>query len=444
MSLILLALVWVAPTTLFAGKNKQAAAPAAPAEPATVSVDFSNVVFPPPPAVPRLRYLDFYSAQKPETPKAEVKQQKKSGWMDRLAGVTPGSDRPNAPKPRYQLVAPYGLAVDSKGFLYVADTKVGAVFIFNPENNDLEMIRHGADARFRGIFGLAMDDGDTLLVVDGGLHHVLVFDSKHKLRASFGDGDLKDPCGVAIDRENRIVYVADTELDQVLVYDADSYKLLRKIGTAGKNHTLQDPGDFSRPTNVAVDQDGNLFVTDTMNDRVEVFDADGNFIRAFGKNGDGSGDFARPKGIAIDSDGHVWVADAMLNRIQVFTPEGQILMGFGGFGIMPGQFEALTGLTFDQKTNRLFSAEQLLGRVQMFRYISNDEAKAELQRRDAELKKNAEERQAGKFSRSAITAPVASTAPAAAAPLPEASPSAKQEGKISQPEGAQAPPAPPK
>jgi DNA-binding beta-propeller fold protein YncE len=434
-ALVLLALIWVAPANLYGDKKKRkdaTPAPAAPAAPA-VPVDFSNIVFPLPPAVPRLKYLDYFSAQKAEPVKASKKEQKKSSWMDRMAGVDPNSIKnPDAPKPRYQLLAPYGLAVDSHGLLYIADTKVGAIFIFNTENDDLQMIRHGSDARFKAIFGVAMDDNDTLLVVDGAIHHVLVFDAKHKLVASFGESELKDPCGVAIDVENRLVYVADTGLDQVLVYDADSYKLLRKIGTTGKDHTLTDPGNFSKPTNVAVDKDGNLYVTDTLNDRVEVFDADGGFVRAFGKNGDGAGEFARPKGIAIDSDGHVWVADAMLNRVQVFTPEGQVLMGFGGFGILPGQFQALTGMAFDRKNSRIFTAEQLLGRVQMFRYFTNAEARTEIEQRDAELKKKADERDARTKAQAAAVNSAATQVPV------------KNETKVPSPAAGQAVPAPAK
>ncbi len=93
-----------------------------------------------------------------------------------------------------------------------------------------------------------------------------------------------------------------------------------------------------------MDGDGNLFVSDTLNNRVQVFDADGKFIRAFGKAGDGPGYFARPKGIAVDSDGHVWVADAVQDRVQVFTPEGQLLIWMGGNGLLPGQFSSLAGL----------------------------------------------------------------------------------------------------
>jgi DNA-binding beta-propeller fold protein YncE len=95
------------------------------------------------------------------------------------------------------------------------------------------------------------------------------------------------------------------------------------------------------------------------------------------------GNFARPKGIVVDTDGHVWVADAMLNRLQVFTPEGQVLMSFGGYGIGPAQFQALTGMAFDAKRNRLFAAEQIYGRVQMFRYYTDDEARAEIAKRRA-------------------------------------------------------------
>jgi hypothetical protein len=187
--------------------------------------------------------------------------------------------------------------------------------------------------------------------------------------------------------------VANTGTDQVLVYDADTFKLLRKIGTAGKNRTLTDPGDFAAPTNVAVDKDGNLYVADTLNDRVEVFDAEGAFIRAFGKNGDGPGEFTRPKGIAIDCDGHVWVADANLNRLQVFTPEGDLRLIVGGFGWLPGQFQALAGIVID-KQNRVFTSEQYLGRVQMFRYVTNAEAQVEYDRRLAEVAKRAAQKPA--------------------------------------------------
>lgn len=345
------------------------------------ALDLSKIVWPNPPAITRIRYMNYYCAQKPP----EQKQEKKSGWMDRLAGVAVG-DTASKDKRLFQLVTPYGMAVDSKNRLYVADSKVHAIFIFNTETKDLELIKNGEHARFGLVTGLAIDDSDRLYVSDSEMHRVLIFDPQRKVEGMVSQGMLS-PGGLAIDNENRFLYVADAELDQVLVYDADPpYKFIRSIGTGGKAHTLTSPGDFSRPTNVAVDQDGNLFVSDTWNDRVEVFDADGNFIRTFGKAGDGPGYFARPKGIAIDSDGHVWVADSVQDRVQVFTPEGQLLIWMGGHGGLPGQFNAIAGLAID-KNNRVFTSEQYAGRVQMFRYVSDAEAKAELERRQSGEKK---------------------------------------------------------
>ena len=235
------------------------------------------------------------------------------------------------------------------------------------------MIRNGKEARFGLINGLAMDDNDRLFVSDSKMRHVLVFNAQHQQEAIVGTGVLTDPGGMAIDKENRFLYVVDTEKDQVVVFDADSYKVLRTIGTTGKKHTLTDPGNFSLPTNVAVDSDGNLYVTDTLNNRVEIFDAEGTFISEFGKAGDGPGRFARPKGIAVDCDGHIWVVDEVQSRVQVFDREGRLLIYFGEQGPYPGQFQAAYGIAIDQK-NRVIVSEQFPGRVQAFQYVTDAEA----------------------------------------------------------------------
>jgi DNA-binding beta-propeller fold protein YncE len=298
------------------------------------------------------------------------------------------------------------MAVDSKGQLYVADSKVGAIFIFNTETREVELIKNKEHGHFVRIIGLAMDDNDRLFVSDPGLHHILVYNAQHKTEDLITDG-IVEPSGLAIDTQNRLLYVADVKLDQVLVYDADSLKLKHKIGTTGHNHELTTPGDFSKPTGVAVDKDGNLYVADTMNDRVEVFDADGTFIRTWGKNGDGPGYFARPKGVAIDSDGHVWVADGMQDRVQVFTNEGQLLIAMGGHGLLPGQYQGLVNVASDNKRNRIYTSEIYPGRVQEFRYVTDAEAD--------QLRKERELQRAGTTAKpaAALGAPAAAAVPPA-------------------------------
>jgi DNA-binding beta-propeller fold protein YncE len=376
--LVVLSLGLGLPASAFGGKKKKAdAAPKAPPV-----IDYSNIVWPNPPAIARIKYQAFYAAQK--ISQVDTPGTKKQKWMDRLAGTQPTTDNT---KMLFQLAEPYGMAVDSKNNLYVADQKVGAIFIFNTETRDVELLKNKTHGHFVRIIGLAMDDSDRLFVSDPGLHHVLVFNAKHVPEDVITDG-LVTPGGLAIDVENRLLYVADVDQDQVLVYDADTLKLKHRIGTTGHKHELTTPGDFARPSGLAVDRDSNLYVADTLNNRIEIFDGDGNFISTFGKAGDGPGYFSRPKGVAIDSDDHIWVVDGMQDRVQVFNRDAQLLISFGGHGLLPGQFQGLVGITID-KMNRVFTSEIYPGRVQQFRYVTDAEADQLRKQKDASREKTA-------------------------------------------------------
>ncbi|HLY18000.1 MAG TPA: 6-bladed beta-propeller [Bryobacteraceae bacterium] len=342
--------------------------------------DINKIVWPNPPAIARIKFVDLFTGEKVD-PNQFSKQNRrpKQKWMDRLAGAQ-NVNEIDAGKLPFQLIRTYGLAFDSKGRIYAADQGVGAVFIFDPKTKTVEMIRNGKEAHFGLIMGLAIDDDDRMFVSDAKLHRVLVLSSQHEQLASVGMDVLVNPGGLAIDRENRLLYVVDTGNDTVVVFDADSFKKLRNIGKPSRKHTATDPGSFSLPTNVAVDSEGDVYVTDTFNNRVQIFDADGEFLGAFGKNGDGPGHFERPKGIAVDCDRHIWVVDAAQDRVKVFDREGRLLIYFGEHGEYPGRFMGAYGIAID-KENRVAVSETFPGRVQMFRYVNDAEAEAEMARR---------------------------------------------------------------
>lgn len=378
---LLLGLGFPAPAFAKKKKKEEAGAPVVVAP----KQDTSNLIWPAPPNVGRVKYLTYFAGQKIPT-EAEDKaatKAKKQSWMDRVAGVAPEKRKENRMLP-FQLLGPFGMAVNSKGEVFVGDQKVGAIFVFNSENrDDVKLIRNGFEATFGLINGVAFDDDDRIFITDGKLHRVLILDKTYKVLDQIKEG-LVDPVGIAIDTENRLVYVVDTQQDQVFVYDADSLKPKRQLGHVGKKHELTTPGDFSLPTGVALDKDNNVYVTDTLNFRVEIFDADGNFISEFGRHCDGPGCFAHPKGIAVDGDGHIWVADPMLDILQIFDREGQLLAFLGGHGNLLGQFSSLVGVTFDRKSNRVFTSEQYPGRVQAFRYLTDAEAEQLKQEKEAQ------------------------------------------------------------
>ncbi len=392
--LVLLLILGLALPASMYGKDKKKKDAPPPAETPKLDIDTSKLVWPNPPNIARVRWLNYYAGMKIDRTPTETTK-KKQGWMDRLAGAKQEDNTDKLKTFPWQLIGPYGIGIDSKGLVYVADQRVGAVFIFNTETHDTTLIKNGTDAHFGWINGVAIDDGDRLFVSDGKMHRVLIFNPQHQVEGQIVEG-MADPVGMAVDNENRFLYVVDEQQDQVIVYDVDTLKLLRRIGkavTPATKHSLTTPGDFAAPTNVAVDHDGNVYVTDTLNSRVEIFDADGNFISTFGKAGDGPGFFFRPKGIAVDCDGHIWVADEYQDRVQVFNREGQLLTYIGDtHANAPGQFKALVGIAID-KQNRVFTTEQYPGRMQMFRYITDTEADAEKARRQTELAKAAESRQ---------------------------------------------------
>ena len=124
-------------------------------------------------------------------------------------------------------------------------------------------------------------------------------------------------------------------------------------------------GQFNNPAGVAVDPEGNVWVADTFNHRIQKFNSKGEFILKSGSLGAADGQFKEPYGIAADSVGNVWVADTRNHRIQKFNSKGEYLLKFGTKGSGNGQLSSPFGLAFDPAGN-LWVAEQGGARIQKF------------------------------------------------------------------------------
>ena len=287
-----------------------------------------------------------------------------------------------------RIVEPMGIAVSDDGErLYVSDNVQAAVFIYDFAKKTARKIG-GEDKLLASPMQLALDAQENIYVVEQVKKGVSVFDRDGKLLRFITDASIERPTGVAIDNARGKIYVSDTshtksEDHTVKVFDLAG-KFLGKIGK-GKGD-IEDA--FRFPTFLTVDPQGNLYVADTLNSRVQVFDAEGKFVRQIGKRGNAWGQFDKPKGVAVDSFGNVYVTDSGWSNVQIFNAKGQVLLFFGGRGTYPGLMQNPASLTID-KHNRIYVGDMLNHRINVYQLVNTSAADSIAKEADATKKLDA-------------------------------------------------------
>jgi DNA-binding beta-propeller fold protein YncE len=173
-----------------------------------------------------------------------------------------------------------------------------------------------------------------------------------------GNGQFKGPADVAVDGSGEIL-VADRGNNRIEVFDSEG-NFQFKFGSAGSGN-----GQFSAPSGLAIDGNENILVADTGNSRIQKFSPAGAYLSKFGTYGTGNGQFLRPEGIAVGPEGEIWVADANANRLQEFDSSGKFLRKAGSSGNAPGQFGELAGIDTDYEGN-VWAADLASSRVSVF------------------------------------------------------------------------------
>jgi len=187
----------------------------------------------------------------------------------------------------------------------------------------------------------AAADGPYLVVSRPLEHHVLVYDSTEtppRLLTVIGQlgtkgGQFNVPSGVAIDARRQLLYVSDTFNHRVQLFklarnaETGSWegRFMKAIGKRGTH-----PGRFNEPGALALDRDGNLYVADLWNARIQVFDPQLKFIREWGRVGKDDGAFSAPLDLAINPDsGTLYIVDGGNQRVQAFDTKGNFLFAWG-------------------------------------------------------------------------------------------------------------------
>ena len=282
-----------------------------------------------------------------------------------------------------QFRTPSGIAVDDQGYIYVADSNNDRIQKLDP-NGKCVGVWGGKEGNGPGEFffpsGIAIGPDGSVYVVDAGNHRIQKFNSDGEFLKEWGEegsedgqfhfgvhhyeetvGEMNNDLyikGIAVDKDGN-VYVSDSNNNRIQKFGSNG-KFLGKWGSAGAGD-----GQFNMLSGLATDEEGNIFSAELMNQRIQKFKPDGTFSTKWGSSGDKDGEFSGPAGIAMDKDGCVYVSELWNHRIQKFDAEGKFVTTWGKLGSGEGEFDGPTGIGTDASGN-VYVADLGNHRIQIF------------------------------------------------------------------------------
>jgi sugar lactone lactonase YvrE len=249
---------------------------------------------------------------------------------------------------RQAILKPYGVAV-ADGKIFVCDTGASGVDILDLQAKSFRTFTSGGESQIITPINIAVDRDGTRYITDTARGQVLIFGSDDSYKGALGerfngrarahgaalsipgapasgDDEGMKPTDVQVHGDR--LYVSDLKNHCVRVYGKQSREFLFTIP---KDPATADAhSKLFAPTNLAVDTQGRLYVSDLGAFRVQQYSPDGTHLRQFGTGaGDKPGEFSRPKGIAVDREGRLYVVDAATQVVQLFDAQGQLLLFFG-------------------------------------------------------------------------------------------------------------------
>ena len=275
-----------------------------------------------------------------------------------IAGIAGANDRSK------QLIRPQSGMVDARGRILVTDAGREGIIVFDEVEATLSVWDEAEPGRgFLSPVGIVDDGSDGYLVADADLGYLVRLDSDGSPSGVFGRGILQRPTGISRDPVAREIFVADSGAHDIKVFDEQG-TLLRTLGRRGVA-----AGEFNGPTHMSF-ADDRLYVTDTLNARIQVLSTTGEPLGTIGQRGLYIGNLVRPKGVVTDRDGHVYVIESYHDHVLVFSETGELLLPIGGTGKAAGQFFLPAGAWTDDGS-RLFVADMFNGRVVVFDYLGD-------------------------------------------------------------------------
>jgi DNA-binding beta-propeller fold protein YncE len=262
-----------------------------------------------------------------------------------------------------QMALPTDVTIGQDGRVYVVDGGNHRVLAYNKEGEHLFTIgkRGRSKGDFRWPLGIASDSKGQIYVADKGNKRIQIFDPAGNFVSSFlvrfRKGGIGTPIDLAISEKTGLIFVTERERHHIMVFESDGTPL----GGWGKEGVNVD--EFRYPATVAT-YNGFLYVVDSLNTVVKIFDERGRFEFQIGEWGVLPGQFYRPKGIAVDDRGWAYVSDGYMDVVEVFDDQHKFRYVIATNG-KKHKFHSPTGMAVDRQ-NRLYVAEQLGNKVSVF------------------------------------------------------------------------------
>ena len=260
------------------------------------------------------------------------------------------------------LSLPSDVAVNNQR-VYIVDGGNHRVVVFDHQGKYLFAV--GSEGERAGQFsspvGIDVGDDGRIYVADKDNHRIQIFSKDGKYLKGFqvkSEGKLVRPIDLVVTPDGKEIYVTGNNNHKVMVLSEDG-KLKREWGGSG-----QESGDFRYPGTIAFLKDERLAVVDILNTRIQIFEQSGDFSIEVGEWGVLPGQLFRPKGVAVDSKGNLYVSDSYMNLIQVFSDTG-LFEHLLKISESTRTMETPAGIAIS-KDQRLYVAEMLQNKVSVF------------------------------------------------------------------------------